>query len=102
MESQKNKIVFVVGLTSAFVGYSFWEYLWHDAFYHLISVAFVAYTFIIFNNAKSRIWSNLTFVAFISSCNALFDELKNTGCDFDYTEYFSLIIIIFFIFARNK
>jgi hypothetical protein len=101
MENPKNKISFIIGLSSACIGYSFHQYLWNDAFFHLMSLSFVAYSFIVFNKAKSQLWRTLTFSSFIVSCNILFDEFNNNGFIFDFTEILSLIIILIYIFTRK-
>ena len=102
MESPVNKVAFITGLSSALIGYSFWGYLWNDAFYHFISVSFVCYTFIIHRKAKSLVWQKLTFFGFVAASNALMDEIKGTANVFDWSEYISILVVLIYIFVRKK
>lgn len=102
MEKKNSKISITIGFVIAFIGYSFWKFLWPGAFYHLISVALVCYTYTIHNECNTLKWNKLTFVPFMVSINMLLDELIRTPCVINWTEYVSIMCVILYICTKKK
>ena len=71
------------------------------AFYHLISFAFVAYTFAIFKECETIRWKKVSFIVFISALNAFTDELSFCGWVFNWSEYVSLGIIAIYLYLKK-
>ena len=101
VNSPLSKIALLIGFISAFIGYSFWEYLWNSAFYQFIAFAFVSYTFAIFNECQSITWKKIAFIPFIASANALTDELFSCGFVFNWSEYVSLGFIAIYLYFKK-
>jgi hypothetical protein len=102
MEKKLSKCTLVGGFISAFVGYSCWDILWYNAYYHLITVSFCLYTYTIYNECSDNLWKIISYCVFITTLDSLHDELTGKGCVFDYSEYISFIIITIFIFFINR
>jgi hypothetical protein len=102
MEKRLSKYTLIGGFVSAFVGYSFWDYLWKGSYYQLITMAFCFYTYTIYNECSTNVWKCISFCIFISTINAFHDELIGQGTVFDYSEYFSFLTIIIFIFVTKR
>jgi len=96
-----SKWALITGFFSALVGYSFWECLWNSAFYQLISLSFVCYTFAIFNECEQNLWKKIAIIPLIASINALTDELFYCGYIFNWSEYLSLAIIAIYLYYKK-
>lgn len=96
-----SKIALIGGFISAFIGYSFHECLWYMAFYHLIALAFVGYTYALYNETTLPLWRRLTFIVFIASVNAFTDELTGQAMVFNWSEYISVLIIAIYLYLKK-
>lgn len=101
VHKQVSKIALISGFISAFVGYSFHGYLWYGAFYHLIALAFVGYTYALYNETTLTFWRKITFIIFIASLNAFTDELIGQAMLFNWSEYISLLIIAIYLYLKK-
>lgn len=96
------KIWLMIGFISAILGYSLHPYLWDGAFYHMTSIAFVAYTRVIYLQTTGS-WSLAAFVVWLTTVNSLLDEFLFDPKELDYNEYIAfLIIIIITVKQRDK
>lgn len=101
VNSPLSKIALLIGFISAFIGYSFWDYLWNSAFYQFIAFAFVSYTFAIFNECQSITWKKIALIPLVASINALTDELFSCGYVFNWSEYVSLGFIAIYLYLKK-
>jgi hypothetical protein len=101
VERRESKVIYTIGFVSTFIGYSFYKCLWADAFYHLMAVSFVCYTYCFWAESRSDIWRKLTFIGFVACCNNLTDELIGEPCVFSYSEYISIVIISIYTFKKE-
>jgi len=101
VNSPLSKIALLIGFISAFIGYSFWDYLWNSAFYQFIAFAFVSYTFAIFNECQSITWKKIALIPLVASINAFTDELFSYGYVFNWSEYVSLGFIAIYLYLKK-
>lgn len=101
VHNSKSKVALISGFISAFIGYSFHEWLWYMAFYHLVALAFACYTFALFNETTLIKWRKITFIPFIASLNSLTDEICYNAMVFNWSEYVSLAIIAIYLYYKK-
>jgi len=101
VHNRYSKVALFGGFISAFIGYSFHKCLWYMAFYQLISLAFVFYTFALYNETTLPKWRKITFIPFIASLNAFTDEITYSAMVFNWSEYVSLAIIAIYLYYKK-
>ena len=102
VEKRVSKISYVVGFSSSLAGYSFREFLWYGSFYHLMAISFVCYTSALWNEADNTIWKKITFIGLMACVNNLTDEITGKACEFNWSEYISIIIVAIYTFFGNR
>lgn len=86
-------IILVLGFLSCFIAYSLYNFLWKGAFYHLTSLGFVCYTYVIYKLSKGK-WSLFSFVVFLTALNSLVDELLFDPERISLNEYLGFVLTL--------
>lgn len=95
------KIWFVLGFISAVAGYSFWSHLWDNAFYQLVSFAFMCYTRALYLQTKGD-WSIAVFVVWLTCLNSFLDEIFFNPKEMELNEYLGFLVIVLITTAQRK
>jgi uncharacterized membrane protein len=99
--SNWSKIWFIVGFICAFLAYTVHPCLWHGAFYHLISFAFVGYTRALYLQTKGD-WSLAVFVVWLTCINSFLDEMFFDPKEMQLNEYLGFLVIILITTVQRK
>ena len=94
--SKASKIWLTLGFFSALFAYSLSPFLWYGAWYDLTGIAFVCYTRTIYNESKGK-WSLYAFIIYLTTVNALIDELFGNPQEIELNEYIGVAIIILIV-----
>jgi hypothetical protein len=94
------KILIVFYCISILSAHSLFPFLWDGAFYHLIALAFVFLTRIVWL-LLSGSWGLVALVMHVTACNNLIDELFFDPLLMDWNEYLTLFTSVIIV-CYNK
>jgi hypothetical protein len=91
------KIWFLLGFITKVFCDTIFPLLWDDAWYHLTAFSFVCYLRVIYLMSHG-VLSVIVFIAWLTSINALLDELFFDPSAIELNEYIGFIIMILIVF----
>ena len=88
-----SKIWLTLGFLASFMAYSLFPYIWHGGWYDLTAFSFVCYTRVIYEQSHGS-WSLMAFIVWLTTINALADELFFDPRVIELNEYIGFAILV--------